>query len=56
MGNILIADYRLEIVSRKQLVVAHIVPFNTHKGCVMVGLAITVPFLSANADMFAVFF
>lgn len=55
-GNIFISNTNLYIISWKQLIIAHIACFDPHKGGTPIRLGVTVPFRSADIDLFHVFF
>ena len=54
-GNVLVCHSDLNVVCWKELVISHIVLFHPHKGCIMIGLRITVSLRSAYLSSFHVF-
>ena len=54
-GDELITGAELDIVSRQKLIVLHVIPCHPHECCIMVCFGVTVPILSADADMLRVF-
>ena len=54
MSDKLVADHHLQIISRQQLVILHVVFLESHKGSVMVGLGIAVSLLTADHDLFSI--
>lgn len=55
-SNIFVANPQLQIVRRKKLVVAHIVPLYTHECCVLICFGVAVSLFPTNLYMLGVFF
>ena len=46
----------LNVISRQELVVSHVVAFHSHECCVMVGFGVTVAFIPTYFNAFRIFF
>ena len=51
-----IANRALNVISRQELIVSHVVAFHSHECCVMVGFGVTVAVIPAYFNAFRVFF